>query len=146
MTSIQTSAGRSGACKSPTTMRVIHATFRPARALWERHFVYKSDTDQVVSPSIGRPSLAATSNSWSPLESLSSSAVIGSTSDVTCPLSHQLTSPVSCADSRGSETAHRAESRITSSKLLYIDIRARAATDTRRRRCRCRVCYAGDEI
>ncbi|GBP66181.1 hypothetical protein EVAR_81838_1 [Eumeta japonica] len=54
--------------------------------------------DQVVSPPSEEHSCAATFTSWSPLENPppSSSAVIGSTTDVTCLLPLRLTNSLSC--------------------------------------------------
>ncbi|GBP49142.1 Probable RNA-directed DNA polymerase from transposon BS [Eumeta japonica] len=52
------------------------------------------DFYQVIGPSSGRSSHAATSSSRSPLEDISSPAVIGSASATVCPLSLQITDSV----------------------------------------------------
>ena len=70
----------------------IGLPLRPPRRTTIRHLhpSVARDSHDVVGPPSGRPTYAAFSGPWSPLENLSSPSVVSSTSDVACPLPLQL--------------------------------------------------------
>ena len=82
----------------------IGLPLRPPRRTTIRHLhpSVARDSHDVVGPPSGRPTYAASSGPWSPLENLSSPSVVSSTSDVACPLPLQLANFTSYVGDSGS--------------------------------------------